>query len=398
MFKVNLVTAPSVEPISLSELEEHLGISAGTVASDVTNNACILPASYPIDYELLTLDVAPGGLGWAAGDTLTGQTSTKTCVIVTVLTTLTYIVKSRSGAFTLGEIISNGTATADQGATKPTFTTTYNNGYMILGTPVDVLGHKTIVYLQPTANGASGTIDAKIQECDTLTGTYTDWAGGGFTQVTTANDDVIQEIEYTGSKRYIRTVGKVLVAACSFGSNVMVWEPNTSDEDVLTELIKTSRLNVEFDTGRKLVTQTWDYFIQGWPSEDRIKIPFGNLQSVTYIKWKDTDGTETTLTATTDYLVELNGDQCGFIVLPYGGTWPSGTLYPSKPISIRFVCGYGVAADVPVQFKQAIKRKCTNLYMNKGDDTKGQGYNYTEDKTYDRLVTVCSRLFDMDFL
>jgi hypothetical protein len=73
-----------------------------------------------IDYELLTLDVAPG-TAWVAGDTLTGQTSTKTCVIVTVLTSLTYTVKSRTGAFTLGEVITNGTYTADQGAAKPTF-------------------------------------------------------------------------------------------------------------------------------------------------------------------------------------------------------------------------------------------------------------------------------------
>jgi prepilin-type N-terminal cleavage/methylation domain-containing protein len=75
-----------------------------------------------ISYELLTLDVAPGGAGWAAGDTLTGATSTKTCKIVEVLTTKTYTVKDRTGAFTLGEIISNGSATADQGAAYPTFT------------------------------------------------------------------------------------------------------------------------------------------------------------------------------------------------------------------------------------------------------------------------------------
>ena len=75
-----------------------------------------------IPYELLTLDVAPGGAGWAADDTLTGATSTKTCKIVEVLTTKTYTVKDRTGAFTLGEIISNGSATADQGAAYPTFT------------------------------------------------------------------------------------------------------------------------------------------------------------------------------------------------------------------------------------------------------------------------------------
>lgn len=71
--------------------------------------------------ELMTLDVAPGGAGWAVGDTITGVTSTKTCKIIKVLSSTTYYVKDRSGAFTLGEVLTNGTATADQGAAKPTF-------------------------------------------------------------------------------------------------------------------------------------------------------------------------------------------------------------------------------------------------------------------------------------
>ncbi|MFZ2407009.1 MAG: DnaT-like ssDNA-binding protein [Methylobacter sp.] len=73
--------------------------------------------------ELMTLDVAPNGT-WAKGDTITGALSAKTCVIVQMLTSLTYYVKSRSGAFTLGEILSNGSATADQGAANPTFAAT----------------------------------------------------------------------------------------------------------------------------------------------------------------------------------------------------------------------------------------------------------------------------------
>ncbi len=69
--------------------------------------------------ELLTLDVAPGGDGWAAGETITGQTSGKTSIIVEVLTGTTYRIKNRDGAYTLDEVLTNGTATADQGAANP---------------------------------------------------------------------------------------------------------------------------------------------------------------------------------------------------------------------------------------------------------------------------------------
>jgi len=75
------------------------------------------------DAELLTLDVAPAST-WADGATITGATSEETCVIVAYLTTTTYIVKDRSGTFTLGEVLSDGTTQADQGAAHPTFTAT----------------------------------------------------------------------------------------------------------------------------------------------------------------------------------------------------------------------------------------------------------------------------------
>ena len=74
--------------------------------------------------EILTLDVAPA-TDWAAGDLLTGQTSTKTCRAVAKLTSLTYQVRERTGAFTLGEVIGvtgEGAKLADQGAAHPTIT------------------------------------------------------------------------------------------------------------------------------------------------------------------------------------------------------------------------------------------------------------------------------------
>lgn len=403
MISIKCYAEPTLEPVTLAELRTALNIDSGSVASDMTPYASLASGSYPVDLELMTLDVAPA-TAWAVGDVITGQTSSKTCIVVTVLTTKTFIVKSRSGAFTLGEIVGvTGTAgkLVDQGAANPTFATTYNGGYLALGTPIDVLGHTSVVYLTPVNNGAGGTVDVKIQECDTLTGTFTDWATGAFTQVTEATDTVIQEIAYTGTKKYIRTVAKPLVAACEFGASVMVWEPNVSDDTFLTELISSGRLSVENDTSKKIMEQTWDYYPKRWPSNDRIKIPFGNLRNDTgkepIIKWKDDDGTETTMVAGTDYIVEINGDQCGFIVLPDDAIWPSTELYASKPISIRFVCGFATAAEVPSVFKQAVKKWCVNNYANRGDDVIGV-YTTNYDKTYDRLCNNIGRLWDCDFL
>ena len=389
-----IVTEPTIEPVTKAELETQLGISSGTMASDSTMYVSLPSGSYPTDYELMTLDVAPS-TAWAVGDTITGTTSTKTCVVVHVLTTKTFIVKSKSGAFTLGEEVGvTGVPgkLATQGATKPTFATTYNGGYMALSTGIDVLGYTAVVYLTPVNNGTDGTVDVKIQEADVLAGPYTDWSTGGFTTVTEANDTVIQEKSYTGTKQYIRTVAKTLVAACTFGTSIMVWEPELSSDDFLNEIRVTAREYVEQYTSRQIMTATWDYCLKGWPAGNSITLPFGCLQSVTSISWKSTDGTVTTLVENTDYLVESNGDQCGKIVLPYGYSWPSGELYPSNPITIRYVCGWTTAAAVPSRIKSAIKRVCVNLYANRGDDVIGQSVTY--DKTVDRLLSN-ARLWDM---
>ncbi|MDD4339204.1 MAG: hypothetical protein PHV00_05940 [Syntrophales bacterium] len=93
--------------------------NSGLTASQLVQNVTAIPNAGGFN-ELLTLDQAPGGAGWAAGDTVSGVTSGAMCTIVTVLTTLTYIVKDRDGTFTTGEPLTNGTVTAVQGASYPT--------------------------------------------------------------------------------------------------------------------------------------------------------------------------------------------------------------------------------------------------------------------------------------
>lgn len=382
-----LYSGPATEPITLSQIKEHLKLDSGTFSGNVTSSQSIAPGSHGI-HELMTLDVAPGGAGWAAGDTITGQASTQTCVIVEVLTTKTYYVRDRSGDFNLGEILTNGTATADQGAANPTFAT----GYYLIGDGIDVLGKQAVVFLESGTNGATGTVDAKIQESDDDS-TYTDWTGGAFTQVTTANDNATQEKGYTGTKQYIRVVAKVLSASCEFGASILVNEASTAEDDLLTALIQTAREYVEHVTRRALITQTWDYYLNGWPSGDAIILPFGNLQSITSLSYKDTDGTETTLVENTDYLVETNSDGFGRIVLPYGESWPSDDLYPSNPIKIRFVCGWTAASSIPSIIKTAVKMIVADMYENReGQIINPSTATYQENKTVGRLL-ASSRLF-----
>lgn len=264
-------------------------------------------------------------------------------------------------------------------------------GYTLYGTAVEVIGKKAIVYLRPVNNGAGATVDCKIQESDDGT-TWTDWTTGAFTQVTEANDTTIQEKEYTGVKRYIRTASKTLVLACEFGTDIIVKEAVSAESDLLTAIITAAREHVEDITRRQLMPATWDYYLDEWSEGEAIKLPFGNLVSVTSVSWKDTDGTETTLTVTTDYLVETNGEGIGRVVLPYGVSWPSGTLYPSNPIKVRFVCGWATAAALPRKIRVALLMVCKNLYDNRDQQTLGN-LTYQENPAVKALL-ASSRLFD----
>jgi hypothetical protein len=105
----------------------NIHTSANVIDYDLSDYILYVKSARLLSSELMTLDVAPA-TAWAAADTITGATSTKTCTVVEYLTTLTYTVKTRSGEYTLGEILSNGTVTADQGATYPIFTDNSTSG------------------------------------------------------------------------------------------------------------------------------------------------------------------------------------------------------------------------------------------------------------------------------
>ena len=147
---------------------------------------------------------------------------------------------------------------------------------------------------------------------------------------------------------------------------------DTADDEFITSLIQVARERVEDYTRRAIITQTWDYVLQDWPDDDYITLPLGNLTSVTSVKYKDEDGTETTLTVTTDYLVECNGPELGRIVLPTDVSWPTDDLYPSNPITIRYVCGWASASLVPGRIKAAIKMILSYLYEMRGEPVLGQ--------------------------
>jgi uncharacterized phiE125 gp8 family phage protein len=119
-------------------------------------------------------------------------------------------------------------------------------------------------------------------------------------------------------------------------------DTDTDHDTYIRALIRSATAKAEQFLHRRLVTQTWKYYLDNWPSGLFFELPFGRLQSVTSIKYKDEDGTESTMAAT-EYIVDTQSEP-GIVELGYEESWPSGTLYPNNPIKTEFVCGYYIGA------------------------------------------------------
>lgn len=137
----------------------------------------------------------------------------------------------------------------------------------------------------------------------------------------------------------------------------------SDDDTLIRSYITAARGYVEQHLRRALVTQTWESVLDYWPATGRLMLPFPPLQSVTSVTYYDEDGASAVF-ASSNYLVDAVGEP-GCIVLKTNKSWPTVTLQETNGVVVRFVAGYGVAADVPEAIKAAIKLTLGTLYENR---------------------------------
>lgn len=172
----------------------------------------------------------------------------------------------------------------------------------------------------------------------------------------------------------------------------------TTEDDLINSLIKAATQRLEKETNRKFVTQTWDVFYDAfgaipdneiWWDGSRegaesmlykscrsLDMPFGPLQSVTYLKVFNDDDTEETFDSS-NYQVDTAGNK-GAVALRYGASWPANVLRPKNGIVVRGVFGFGLGyievdpgedtpSTIPIDIQTAIKIMVAKLYENRGD-------------------------------
>lgn len=161
-----------------------------------------------------------------------------------------------------------------------------------------------------------------------------------------------------------------------------------TDDDLISDMIATAREQIEDETGRALMTQTWVLKLDGFPDEDVIYMPRPPLASVTSIAYVDTNGDSQTWSSA-EYDVDISSKvRKGRITPAYGYSWPS-TRDEMGSVTITYVAGYGAASAVPRQLKQALMLLVGAMYEHREASEYTSGGLVTAVKgptAYDRLI------------
>ena len=131
---------------------------------------------------------------------------------------------------------------------------------------------------------------------------------------------------------------------------------NAGDDLELHAFIQSARLYVENFTERKLITQTWDQKLTGFPC-GIWTLPFAPVSSITSISYLDGAGNSQTWDSA-DYQTELpSGPWAGpaRIHPAYNEVYPVTRTGVFNAVTCRFVAGYGAGApDVPQAIRTAM--------------------------------------------
>lgn len=150
----------------------------------------------------------------------------------------------------------------------------------------------------------------------------------------------------------------------------------TADDNRIRGFVRTARRKVEAISGRLMFKQTWDMYLDSWPAESEIELPYKPLihistaSGVAYKKssgggWNNVPATDSGSGWGIDNVSDLPR-----LVLKNDMSWPSETLYSINPLRIRAIYGYGTSGaaystNVPEDGKSAIKLLAAHYYENR---------------------------------
>lgn len=171
---------------------------------------------------------------------------------------------------------------------------------------------------------------------------------------------------------------------------------NDAEDALIAAWIEAARQQIEAYTGRALMPQDWEIWLDefplrhrrgGWVRDAEVVLPHAPLSSIISVKTADADGNETALAEGTDYQAVMpSGPQAeqGGIVPPAGACWPATTCGVAGAVRIRYRAGYASADAVPRPLWAAILLGVGDMFDNR---EQANGKNVTDNPAFARLVS-----------
>ena len=132
----------------------------------------------------------------------------------------------------------------------------------------------------------------------------------------------------------------------------------TTDDDLITSLIKAARMACESYCNMGFISQTWEYGLDKFQNIDLNKYPVTAIS----VQYYDKDNTLQTL-ASSVYDTDYTNSPIRFR-LGYNQTWPD-TYKRMNAVIITATVGFTNAAAIPEDIKSAIKLMIGHLYANR---------------------------------
>lgn len=139
-----------------------------------------------------------------------------------------------------------------------------------------------------------------------------------------------------------------------------------TEDALVARWITAAREYAEEHTGRAWVNQTLKLTLDDWPCDGCIRLPRDPVPSVSSVKYRDVNGTLTTLVADTDYQVWLEHSPPLIAPAP-NKVWPPLQTGRLKAVEVEFVAGYGASSGWPARADAAIFATLTYWSRNRGD-------------------------------
>jgi uncharacterized phiE125 gp8 family phage protein len=136
---------------------------------------------------------------------------------------------------------------------------------------------------------------------------------------------------------------------------------HNDDDETIAALVAGSRIHVEAQTRRALITQSWRISADSWPPDGRLAVRPAPLKTIDAARVFDFENVAHDV-ETQVFVLDLAGSTLCFApwALPAPGRVAAG-------IELDVTVGYGDAAvDVPEALRQAIRMMVAHWYENRG--------------------------------